>query len=196
MSFFSYVALRDGSPFGWAASRRHSSYTKRWAQFGRWAALILAVVATGKVGTTPALAASASPHAGTISFYADILGTYGTQKPFLVSSDMLAVRPTEIFLTNNGTVVLGDLKWSGWGTSVARATGVWSANGCDPDCADGKWTKRPGRLTLSSPGVVLGRRVYRCFQVDPPDKKDDVIDHGCLHLDGGTYDYFDASTFQ
>lgn len=133
------------------------------ALLGRRAARLLVVTAFGGIVATPVLAASANPGAGRIGFYGDIGNIINSRNPLLV-------RPSTLLLTEDGSVALVHLRWSGWGTSVARATGVWSASDGIPDQATGKRTTSPARLTLSRPGSVLGRMVYRCFEVTVPSR--------------------------
>lgn len=141
-------------------------------------AIALAAAFAGTVAT-PIVAGVAAPTTGRIGFYGGILDLDSVN-----SSTPLVVRPSQVLLAEDGSVALVDLRWSDWGTSVARATGVWSASDCTPSCADGKLTKRPAQLTLSNPGLVLGHMVYRCYQVDPPNPQRDPADHGCLRRDG------------
>ncbi len=105
-----------------------------------------------------ALDATASSRAVPIGFYGDVGNILSHRSPLLD-------RPTMLLLTEDGSLALVHLRWIGWGTTLARATGVWSASDCTPSCATGKRTSGPARLTLSGPGPVLGHRVYRCFQV-------------------------------
>jgi len=60
---------------------------------------------------------------------------------------------------------------------------------CTPSCATGKLTQRPARLTLSSPGLVGGHRVYRCFQIFPPHPRRDIADRACIRRRGTLYVY-------
>jgi len=47
------------------------------------------------------------------------------------------VRPSEVILTcGDGGWRLSALRWSNWGRSIAKATGIFQVQGCDPDCAD------------------------------------------------------------
>jgi hypothetical protein len=142
----------------------------------RWAARLLVVAASVGMAATPAVAAGAGP----IAFYSDIGNVIGSQNP-------LVVRPSMLLLAEDGSVVLDHLRWSGWGTSVARATGVWSASSCTPSCATGKRTTSPARLTLWSQGFVGGHLVYRCYQVTPPHKGRDMADRGCIDRQGTSY---------
>jgi hypothetical protein len=135
----------------------------------------------------PVVARKASAGVGRIAFYGDIGNVINSQNPLLV-------RPSTILLAEDGSVALVHLRWSGWGMSIARAIGVWNANNCTPSCATGKLTTRPVRLTLSSPGIVGGHRVYRCFQIDPPHPQRDIEDHGCIRRQGTFYAYAPAST--
>ncbi|HET9101001.1 MAG TPA: hypothetical protein VFN62_11465 [Acidobacteriaceae bacterium] len=130
----------------------------------------------GCVLVVPVGAAVQHPSSGQISFYSD-LGN-------IANKSSLVVRPSTLMLVEDGSVALVHLKWSGWGTSVAHATGVWSASDGMPSQATGKRTTSPARLTLSSPGLVLGNRVYRCYQIDPPHPHRDIADHACMQRQG------------
>lgn len=170
---------RKGLPFTEPGqSRRRGA----WAILARFGALLLVVAVAGGVFVVPAGAAPLHPNSSPISFYSDFGNT--------ANKDSLVVRPAMLLLTEDGSVALMHLKWSGWGTSVAHATGTWSASDGIPDQAAGKRTKSPDRITLSSPGIILGHRVYRCFQIYPPHPKRDIADHGCMQRDGKFDGYF------
>lgn len=183
------VAPRDGLSSARTASPGHSRQAKTWVLRSSWAALLLVLAASGSVFTMPALAAGASPGAGPVSFFGDIGNGFSNKEPFLRDSSYFLVRPSQLLLTEDGSVDLESLRWSGWGTSVARATGEWRASDCTPSCATGKDTIDRAQLTLSSPGIVLGHLVYRCFRVTPAHPQRDILDQGCLHWDGTSYSY-------
>jgi hypothetical protein len=75
----------------------------------------------------------------------------------------LVVRPKTILLTNDGFAVVDRLRWKGWGTSVARATGVSVESGGGPN--HGKPKRNAARVRLSDPGRFHGHEVYRCFKL-------------------------------
>ena len=131
------------------------------------------------------LSAQAGDRAGVnraeLSFYGDIGNVVSARNPLLV-------RPSTLLLTQDGSVALIHLRWVGWDTNVARARGTWSASDCTPSCATGKRTALPARLTLSSPGVVEGHRVYRCFQVFLPSRHA-TGPRECLQREGTLYLY-------
>lgn len=81
-----------------------------------------------------------------------------------------AVEPPSLALFADGSWVLEGLKWTGWGTPVARATGISSASNGNPSQAGGMRIKTPAKATLSNPGPFFGHRIYRCIQVfvQPP----------------------------
>lgn len=64
---------------------------------------------------------------------------------------------------------------------------VYSASNCNPSCTTGQRTNNPARVTLSSPGRVLGHEVYRCYQLTVPAQGKDQL--SCLKLHGTTYIY-------
>lgn len=123
----------------------------------------------------PGASESVPPGSGPFSFYGDIGGVIGPD-----SQNTLLVRPSTLYLTEDGSAALTHLQWSDWGKGIARATGLWSASDCTPDCAQGKVTTRPARLTLWSPGRVEGHWVYRCFLIDPQHPKRDPLDRACI----------------
>lgn len=141
---------------------------------------ILAALVASAIVAPFALAGTTGAGAGRIAFYGGILDIINSQNPLLV-------RPSTLLLTEDGSVALVHLRWHGWGTSIARATGIWSASSCTPSCATGELTNRPARLTLSRPGLVAGHLVYRCFQISPPHPKRDVEDHACINGQGQLY---------
>ena len=147
--------------------------------------MLLAVMAAGVMLGVPAGAGPRESVPGQIAFYGDI----GNVVNSAYRMNPLLVRPSTLLLAEDGSVALIHLKWRGWGTSVARATGIWSSSDCTPSCATGKLTQRPARLTLSSPGLVSGRRVYRCFQVFPPHPRRDIADRACIRQRGTLYVY-------
>ena len=83
-------------------------------------------------------------------------------------AELPAVRPSVISLTADGSADVEHLQWTGWGASVAHATGISSASNGIPNMAQGKRIKKPAQVTLSSPGLFQGREVYRCFAVTVP----------------------------
>lgn len=145
-----------------------------------WTGLLLGVVAAG--GLFAASAPAATEHATPskqISFYGDLGNPINS--PYI--KNPLLVRPSRIFLFEDGSWVLEKLHWSAWGSSVARARGISSASNCTPNCAAGKRTNVPAQFTLSSPGRVLGHRVYRCYQLTIPSRPQSD-QHACLKLSG------------
>ena len=180
MSFFKRAALRDGLSCECAATHNCSSLARARLFLSRWMTPLLAALAAGAIVAPLALAGTTGVGAGRIAFYGGILDIINSRNPLLV-------RPSSLLLTEDGSVALVHLRWRGWGTSVARASGVWSASSCTPSCATGKLTNRPTRLTLSSPGLVGAHLVYRCFQISPPHPKRDVEDHACIDQKGRFY---------
>jgi hypothetical protein len=123
-----------------------------------------------------------------IYFYGDLgnaINSSYTKNPLLV-------RPSLIDMFEDGSWVLTKLRWSGWGSSVASARGISSSSNCTPNCATGKRTNVSAQLTLSSPGLVLGHRVYRCFQLAVPSHPASD-EHECLRGTGKLIAYSPVS---
>ena len=73
------------------------------------------------------------------------------------------IRPSSILLAEDGSSVIEHLRWTGWGSSVAHATGIRSASNGIPNMAQGKRITKPAHVTLTNPGLFQGHEVYRCF---------------------------------
>jgi hypothetical protein len=80
----------------------------------------------------------------------------------------LVMRPSNLLLFQDGSWVLSGLRWTGWGSRVAHATGTSDSSNGIPDQADGARLRTPARLTLSNPGRFEGRELYRCFRLTVP----------------------------
>jgi hypothetical protein len=131
----------------------------------RHAALATALVAALALGVGTAAAA-----AGTISFYGSVgnpINAPGLPNP-------LVVRPANLLLFQDGSWFLKNLRWSGWGSSVARANGVSSAKS-----PAGTYRNSPAQLVLSQPKTVLGHRVYSCYQLTIP-ATPEANQHACI----------------
>jgi hypothetical protein len=84
------------------------------------------------------------------------------------AQNQLVVRPAGFLMFEDGSWDLQGLRWTGWGTSVATASGISSASNDIPNAAEGKRTSVAARVTLSNPGPFQGHEVYRCFQLTVP----------------------------
>ena len=115
------------------------------------------------VGPAPCACSTASPAgvAPTIYFYSNIPAAVAAQNP-------PAVHPSLIPITEDGSSVMEDLHWTGSGSDGTHTVGVSSSSTCQPNCATGHRLNSPVRITLSSPGQVLGYEVYRCFLLTFP----------------------------
>jgi hypothetical protein len=97
----------------------------------------------------------------------------------------LVIRPKGFLLFQDGQWNLEGLRWTGWGSSVARATGVSSSSNDIPNAAEGKRIKTWVHVTLSNPGRFQGHEVYRCFTMTVPPPASDM--HLCLGHAHGIY---------
>lgn len=94
------------------------------------------------------------------------------------SHNPLVIRPSGFLLFQDGQWVLQDLQWTGWGSSVARASGVSNSSNDIPNAAQGKRIKTWADVTLSNPGRFRGHEVYRCFALTVPPPASDM--YACL----------------
>ncbi len=97
-----------------------------------------------------------------IYFWSDVAATI--RAPGQPSQPEVA-RPPEIIMFADGSWGIERLHWSGWGTSIAHASGISSASNGIPNMAEGKRIKRPAEITLSNPGRFYGHEVYRCLKL-------------------------------
>jgi hypothetical protein len=140
----------------------------------------LALISVGAIvalalSATGAQAALPQP----IYFFTDTAEPINNRNP-------LVIRPSGFLMFQDGSWVLERLHWTGWGSSVAHATGVSNASNDIPDVASGKRIKSPAYVTLSNPGRFRGHEVYRCFSLSvpafPPSDQ-----HLCLGHANGVY---------
>ena len=84
------------------------------------------------------------------------------------------VRPGSFELACDGSDEFGKLSWTTWSAAMATATGVQYVDGCDPNCAQGKWTHQNVIVILwkavNVPGHA-GRLAYTKITVLYPDAK-------------------------
>lgn len=100
-----------------------------------------------------------------ISFWASVASAISVPKGQIPAGNRRVIRPRVIGLFADGSWYVEKLHWRGWGTRVARATGISNASNGIPDQASGKRIKRRATVTLSNPGHFKGHEVYRCFEL-------------------------------
>jgi hypothetical protein len=81
----------------------------------------------------------------------------------------MQTKPTTVLLSGDGSGLIKSLRWSGWGSAVAIASGTYEVDNCKPDCAQGKYRSSPATITLTAltpyPG---GKRAYAEMVVSAP----------------------------
>ena len=137
---------------------------------------VSAIVQAATAGATAAGQISAYPE---IPFPLSGVGNVWHGKP--------QVEPSTWLMFADGSWVLEKLRWTGWGTKVAHATGISSASNGIPSQAQGKRIKKKAKVTLWHPGTVLGHRVYRCFALTLPKQPNRMVlclknSHGWIYL--------------
>jgi hypothetical protein len=83
----------------------------------------------------------------------------------LASGAVLVIKPKDLQISGDASWIINDVKWSSWGASVARGTGISDVDNCTPQCADGKHLTVRSQIALSKLGRVDGHEVYRCFDI-------------------------------
>jgi hypothetical protein len=94
------------------------------------------------------------------------------------SRNHLVMRPSGFALFLDGQWVLQHLRWTGWGSAVARATGISNSDTDIPNVASGRRIKTWADMTLSSPVRWRGHEVYSCFKILVPPPAGDL--GGCV----------------
>lgn len=77
----------------------------------------------------------------------------------------LSPQPTKLNLSGDGTAVVKNLQWHGWGGSTAQGAGLLGINDCTPACYNGAFTWKQATITLSDVGTCLGQQAYLSFAV-------------------------------
>ena len=78
----------------------------------------------------------------------------------------VSAKPTGLVLScADANIALETLKWSSWGKSTAKATGIFSENDCSPTCAAGTFNRYKANVTLSAPKTVNGTKVFTKVRV-------------------------------
>jgi hypothetical protein len=76
-------------------------------------------------------------------------------------AQVLKARPRTFTLAcGDGNVGLTSLRWSRFGGAGARATGLFVANECLPNCAQGRFFRRKVTVLATRPGLFGGKRTY------------------------------------
>jgi hypothetical protein len=88
--------------------------------------------------------------------------------PLDASHNRLVVRPSGFPLFLDGQWVLEKLRWTDWGSPVARARGLSSSSDGQPNATDGKRIITRARVRLSKPGRYHDDDVYRCIRITVP----------------------------
>ncbi len=132
-------------------------------RFGLWVVGVTVPVAAAALALAcaPGSLASGGALPQPIYFFSSTINPINAQNP-------LVMRPAGFLTAEDGSSDIQGLRWTGWGTSVARATGISSASNGIPNMAQGKRIKTPVQVTLSNPGSFQGHEVYRCFQLTVP----------------------------
>jgi hypothetical protein len=152
---------------------------------GRLCLMATALLATSALLSAGSADASRARASRQVVFYTDLANLVPGVAPL---KNVPQVRPVKVLLIEDGSSILEKLRWSSWGGTVARATGILSASNCVPDCAQGKRTNDKVQFVLSQRRHLFGRTVYSCYKLTDP--KAPRTYHDCLkHSHGNQYYY-------
>lgn len=169
-----FVRHRDGTgavgaTLAAARIARSASRQRHPAIRARYAIALGAAVAAVAVLAHAGFAQAGSPRP--VYFFSDNSQPIGPH-------NRLVKRPSGFVLFLDGQWVLQGLHWTGWGSAVARATGVSNSSSDVPDAARGRRIKTWADMTLSSPVRWHGHEVYSCFKILVPPPASDLS--GCV----------------
>jgi hypothetical protein len=155
--------------------------------------LVKRIILMAVLGVGLALPALAHAVAATqpIYFWSSTADAVSVPKGALAQGNARVIRPSVIGMLADGSWTIDNLRWSGWGGRVARATGISNASNAIPNAAQGKRIKRPANVMLTNPGRFEGHEVYRCFTLTVPTfpASDERL---CLR-DRAGYHYFEST---
>jgi hypothetical protein len=143
--------------------------------------LVSALVTAGLVLAANAAAGSTGHAAGQIYFYGNAGNPMDVDNPPLL-------RPAGMVMFEDGSWLITNLRWTGWGSNTAHAIGISSASSCKPNCASGKRTHNPAQLTLSHPQNLHGHEVYGCYRLTIP-ATPQANQQACIGRAGNIYIY-------
>ena len=69
----------------------------------------------------------------------------------LVTPGFSGVRPSAIQFSADGGDVVTGIQWPAWGSRTATGHGTVGRDNCTPNCAEGRTSYVPARITLSMP---------------------------------------------
>jgi hypothetical protein len=144
--------------------------TARLSWVGTLACLAVCLVLGGLM-MLPSLRVAHASAARSVYFFSDNGLPINGRNP-------LVMRPSGFALFLDGQWVLQNLRWTGWGSPVARATGISNSSNDIPNAAQGKRIKTWAEMTLSNPTLWHGREVYGCFHILVPPTASDSA--GCV----------------
>ena len=107
---------------------------------------------------------------------------------YTYNCELLEQRPEQLtkFCADGGVLVY-DITWESWGYNGAEGSGTYSANLCEPNCAEGQRVEEQVDLYLGGIEVIEGKRVLRYLSVNTRD--------GVLLPNGNSYDDWDVAEF-
>ena len=118
------------------------------------------------------LMARAALAAALVSVIAAVPAFAASGKAYVSNCGTLEQHPAALVLAcADANYALAGLKWSGWTTGSASATGSVQANDCTPNCAAGHFHSYRVRVVADRLGACKGKRVYLRLTVTYPGKR-------------------------
>jgi hypothetical protein len=71
-----------------------------------------------------------------------------------------AYKPKALQVAGEGSFVVEQMRWSFWGSRVARGRGIGAQDDCEPDCATGTFHRAAARVKLWRPRRKCGHEVW------------------------------------
>ena len=83
----------------------------------------------------------------------------------------LEIRPPTLTMAADGNDTITGLRWNGWGSSTARASGINHVNNCLPDCASGHITKMRVTVRLFTRGFTTASTSTGAIRSSPQPRR-------------------------
>ena len=76
-----------------------------------------------------------------------------------------AYKPRRLNPSVDGSLFIGDMRWTAWDDRNAVGSGVAHVNDCKPDCADGHYSSYHVTVRLAQPRELCGSRFFTAIHV-------------------------------
>ena len=80
----------------------------------------------------------------------------------------MEAKPAKVVNSGDGTAVVQNITWSGWGNPTSIGTGTLELDSCNPSCANGHYTGYPATVTLTGLSAYGSVSAYATMVISAP----------------------------